>query len=267
MSRVKFSFYKYSAAGNDFIIIDRRINDVTLSSEQIEKICHRRFGIGADGVIYIDPSEIADFKMTYFNSDGAEASMCGNGARSLAHYHSVCDNKNELKLQVGTEIFLGGMTEEGEAFITLKVESKLKQVNLQLSTDYKVIDSYYINTGVPHTIVAVDDLSKVNFDHDAGMIRYHEHFEPDGTNVDFIERKGENQIWARVYERGIEGETFSSGTGASACAIAASKIFEMKSPIVISMKGGDIKVSFSEDYKEVILKGELSCSFKGEIEV
>ena len=261
---MKVEFYKYSAIGNDFIVIDRREDDISLSQEQIEKICHRRFGIGADGLIFIDKSDVADFKMSYFNSDGIEASMCGNGARSLAHFHFADTDKKTLSLEVQGEVFSGGMSEGGEAFITLKAESEIEKINSKLGIN---VDTYFVNTGVPHAVIAMKGISSVDIDSEAPKIRYHSFFGSEGTNVDFIEQKSEKEIWARIYERGIEGETFSSGTGASACALSALHAFKMSSPILVSMKGGDLEISFSDDFKEITLRGEVNCSFKGELEL
>lgn len=252
-------FTKYHGTGNDFIMIDDRseefdITDVALISD----MCSRRFGIGADGLILLRNEEGYDFKMVYFNSDGRQSSMCGNGGRCLVHFaHTldVFDNKC-------TFLAIDG---DHEAEIDHKGVVKLKMTDVN---DVEEQNGYYImDTGSPHYVTLADDPMHMDIKSAGSNIRYSDQFKTKGINVNFIKLE-ENKLIVATYERGVEDETYSCGTGVTACAIAASLMStEVVSPVSITTKGGELKVYFSNNgvgrFENVWLEGPAVMVFDG----
>ncbi len=251
---MKITFDKIVALGNDFIIIDNRNNKINIDSEIIKKIAPRRTGIGADGVLILERSETYDFSMVYFNQDGSRASLCGNGARSLilyAHNHGI--GKEKVKFISDASVH-EGMVVNGIPIVSMPGTKAY----------YGKIDNFYfLNTGVPHAVVITENL---DFDIDklAKPIRFHPKVMPDGTNVDFI--KISNEIYARVYERGVEGETLSCGTGAIAIAHIANLILKKPYPIKINFKGGTLTVDKDKD-NNTWLSGNAKLVYTGFINI
>lgn len=250
-------FYKYQGTGNDFVMIDNRsaifdANDSVL----VAKICHRRFGIGGDGFILLENEKGYDFKMVYFNADGKQGSMCGNGGRCIvqfAHDLGVIENKTKFIAVDGPH----------DAFIENGlVHLKMIDVN-QIENNG---DSFFMNTGSPHYVKSVTNIDQYPVFEEGKKIRYSDHFKPGGTNVNFTEFK-DNVLHVRTYERGVEDETYSCGTGVTASAIAASFI-GIKSPIKIQTLGGELGVSFAKTgtaFHEIYLIGPALKVFKGEL--
>lgn len=262
-------FCKMSAGGNDFIIIDNRqkILEPKRSKECAQKICRRKLSIGGDGLIFIEDSKLADFKWKFFNADGSEAEMCGNGGRCVARL-----------------AYLKGIAPPTLTFETLagiiKAEILGERVKLQLPLPYNttydlklVLDgkSYLvdtINVGVPHVVIFVEDLSNCQVVKLGKMIRFSEHFKPAGTNVNFVNIKNGSTIAIRTYERGVEDETLACGTGAVASALFAHEKKGVKSPVSVLTQGGEIlMVHFIKEnqlLKEVFLEGSANLIYEGE---
>jgi len=205
------AFNKYQAAGNDFVIIDNRKGLINPSdSVLINKLCDRRFGIGADGLILVSDSKDLDYEMKYFNSDGKPGSMCGNGGRCTAHFalkYNIAGKKQKF------------MAFDGPHEATIDNDT----VRLQMTdiTDYHIVDNnYFINTGSPHYVLFMDDIDNINVYEEGKKIRWSEKFAPGGTNVNFVQIK-DNGLNIRTFERGVEDETLACGTGVTASAIAA----------------------------------------------
>jgi len=263
---MKIVFYKYHGAGNDFVIIDNREKTYELTKKQIAKICKRRFGIGADGLMILENDNKYDFRMKYYNSDGAEGSMCGNGGRcivAIAYKFGIIEYKTEFIAIDGTH----------KAVIN-SIDKDILNISLEMN-DVKSIStidtSYFLDTGSPHHISFVDDINNVNIFEEGRKIRYSDYYKDiKGTNVNFIEVK-EEYLMIRTYERGVEDETFACGTGATAAAIAyAHKTKKYDKEIKLKALGGELSLKF--DYKDnifqnVILKGPAQFVFKGEIEL
>lgn len=260
------TFYKMSGAGNDFVIIDNIKNKIKLNGKQIEKICRRGFSIGADGLMFIEKADNKnyDFKMKYFNSDGKEAEMCGNGGRCIARFAF-------LKGYAGKKMRFLAKDGEHTAEIKNGVNVKLKMVNpfdikrnIKLKVNGETIIGHFANTGVPHFVVPVNNINSIDVVKIGRQLRFHKFFSPAGTNVNFVKIE-KNLIIQRTYERGVENETFACGTGAVATAILLGE----KSPVLIKVSGGLLKVYFNKEndnlFKEVYLEGPATFVAEGKI--
>jgi diaminopimelate epimerase len=258
---MNISFNKYQGAGNDFIIIDNR-NGLFNPDDSllINKLCDRRFGIGADGLILISENDRADFEMKYFNSDGKLGSMCGNGGRCTAHFAQKLD--------------IAGNSQQFMAFDGIhKAEVTEDIVRLQMANvnEYKIIDgSYFINTGSPHYVIFTSNIDKMNVNEEGKKIRWSPKFAPDGTNVNFVE-VNDNGLYIRTFERGVEEETLACGTGVTASAIASVlKGHFDTGPVNVRAKGGNLKVEFDiihEKVTNIWLTGPATFVFEGIIKM
>ncbi|MCB4792036.1 MAG: diaminopimelate epimerase [Elusimicrobia bacterium] len=272
----KIDFYKISAAGNDFIMIDNRKKVLSGDLSSLAKrLCQRKLSIGADGLILIEKSKKADFKMCYYNSDGSHAAMCGNGGRSIARFANLLGITSK-KMAFETDAGLVN-AEILKNNIRLELyEPKDVRLDFPLKVGEKEFDVSFIDTGVPHTVVAVSNIDKIDVCGLGQMIRYHKEFSPAGTNVDFIQKKNENTIYVRTYERGVEDETLACGTGVVASAIIASMKKLVKEPVHCITRGGDtLYVSFTlnteDDFispvSNVHLEGPAEVTFTGSVNI
>jgi diaminopimelate epimerase len=285
--------YKYQGAGNDFVIIDNRKGDVSLTSEQIKLLCDRRFGIGSDGLMYLGKSENYDFSMTYFNSDGNEGTMCGNGGRCLVAFAAHRGLKSYRFEAIDGEHIAKVISYSP---VTCFVELSMIDVTSIKEHSPK---SFILNTGSPHMVNFVDNLKEYDVIGQGRLWRHHTMF-PEGTNVNFVQgnwgkdsagwssifKTGDYlELSVRTFERGVEDETLACGTGITASAVAyhhlLSKNFRNRSynneiyPTNIRTKikavGGDLEVTFKymggERYTNIILKGNASFVFKCDIEI
>lgn len=261
MNLIKFN--KWHGTGNDFIITDNREKDNTIYSEtMIKKLCNRHFGIGADGFMILDEHPEYDFEMKYYNSDGNEAEMCGNGARCMigfAHQLGIIGNETRFMARDGFH--------EGSVLGTDRYRIRMIDVKeLRITKDY-----YSLNTGVPHVVIFTSDIEKVNVREEGKLIRYSREFGPGGTNVNFVMLQ-DNQLFLRTYERGVEDETLSCGTGAVASAIAAYiATAKNKTGWNCLVPGGELFVQFEEkndaSFGNIFLEGPAVKVFEGIIEI
>lgn len=262
--RLKFS--KYHGTGNDFIIIDNRTFFFDkLDHDFISRLCHRRFGIGADGVLLLEPDDESDFRMIYFNADGRPGTMCGNGARCLvafAHRHLHTGNKVVFNASDGKH--------EAEiiSFDEMQARYCVKLKMNDVSEVKKVNDDFVVDTGSPHYVTARFDPVHTEVVAEGRKIRNSEPFKQNGINVNFIKVK-EDAVYLRTYERGVEDETWSCGTGAVAAAVAALHSgLLVKIPVHINTKGGLLKVYARQEnkvFRNIWLEGEAQLVFEGEI--
>ena len=255
---MEIQFNKYQGTGNDFVMIDNRDKHFPKTNTQlINQLCDRRFGIGADGLILLENSDTSDFKMIYFNADGNESTMCGNGGRCIVAFAkklTIIDNKTTFDAI------------DGIHHATIKGDT----VSLQMK-DIDTIDNYsshlFLNTGSPHHVAFSSDISQIDVKTKGRNIRNGAPYFKKGTNVNFVEQINNNTFKVRTYERGVEDETLSCGTGVTAVAIAANvakKTSENK--INIETLGGNLTVSFTEEngvFKNVFLTGKATFVFKG----
>ena len=262
---LKIKFWKYQANGNDFVIVDNREGEIQLTSEQVQKICDRHFSIGADGFIIVNQSNEADFEMVYYNSDGLISSMCGNGGRCIAMFAYL----NEI---AGERMKFNAFDGIHEAIIEDRMNQCLCDISLSMTDVYEVQKHeqfYFLDTGSPHYVEFVEHVAEMDVLTEGRKTRQSERFMPDGTNVNFVELRDE-RLFVRTYERGVEDETLSCGTGVTASAIAAYFITGKNSQIVHTT-GGEFVVNFtySEDDKftDIWLRGPAELVFTGIIEV
>ncbi len=255
----KLSFAKYSGNGNDFIILS---HSELLTPQKVQLLCHRHFGIGADGIISAAPSSKADAKMRIFNADGEEAEMCGNGLRCLVTYLDDVATQKKDSYTIETMNALYKVNRKGSAFAVEMSEVKDKNI-YDLSSFKDFSQAFYINTGVPHLVFLTNEASKLDVKKQGSFYRYHSMF-PKGTNVTFVEvlDRHSQTAYGRTYERGVEDETFSCGTGLTATALALNYWFGWKGDVHLKTKGGNQVVSLTD---KIVYSGEVIRAFQGEV--
>lgn len=259
---MKITFYKYQGTGNDFVMIDNRLQIFPKKDTKlIEKLCDRRFGIGADGLILIENDDLTDFRMVYYNSDGREGSMCGNGGRCIVAFAKKLGIINSSTTFIATDGLHKASIDENDIVSLQMID--VHEVNIH--SDY-----VFLNTGSPHHIEMVDDLKEYEVFLNGSRIRYSDLYGMAGCNVNFVEQISSNHFALRTYERGVEDETFSCGTGATAVAIAMNATNKTGDNIInLDVKGGNLKVTFEKidnTYRNVNLIGSATFVFEGEIE-
>jgi diaminopimelate epimerase len=264
-------FTKMNGAGNDFVMLDNRGGELRLNPEQIAQICDRHRGVGADGVLMLEPAaDGADFRMRYYNADGGEAEMCGNGARCFARYASRVAGPME-KLSFETPAGVIGAELQGELVRLQMSEPTDLRVAITIPLPDGPIAAHFVNSGVPHVVVAVDDLEHVDVRGLGSAIRRSKMFEPKGTNANFLEQRGERQIAIRTYERGVEDETLACGTGVVASALIFAATKKTSGPIGVLVRGGnELQVDFEKEgdrFKNVTLTGPAEFVFEGQIDL
>jgi diaminopimelate epimerase len=269
---MRLDFVKMTGAGNDFILADNRAGNIRLSREQVARLCHRQFGIGADGLMLLVPcpNGKAEWAWQFWNSDGSDAEMCGNGARCFGRYIQRLTGAEE---RTTFETVAGVITAvfDGERVtVDLTAPHSLK-LGDRLATSAGELAVHSLNTGVPHAVVYVPDADQAMVQSLGHELRFHPHFQPRGTNVNFVEVKGPNFIRVRTYERGVEGETLACGTGVTACALVSSRVHSFTSPVRVQVQGGDeLAVRFSEkdgQFADVKLNGPATFVFEGHTEI
>lgn len=261
------SFAKLSGAGNDFVVIDNRRRVFTSSLAVLAvKICKRKTGIGADGVLVLEKSTKQDFKMRVFNPDGSEAEMCGNGARCLARYaylKRIAPANMIFETKAG---IISAQVREAKVKLRMSEPHSFRE-RLSIKVGAKTFAVSFVNTGVPHAVVFVKDLAKAEVGRWGRAIRYHEFFKPAGANVNFVAERDRHTISLRTYERGVEDETLSCGTGSVAATLISAKEGKVISPVEVVTSGGEIlKVYFSYcdgKFGDVYLEGEVKYVFEG----
>lgn len=257
-------FFKYQGTGNDFILVDNRSNAFSnLSREEIERICDRRFSIGADGLMMLNHKDGYDFEMKYYNSDGKPGSMCGNGGRCIVRfaydlgihkesYHFLAsDGQHEAEIETGSNI----------------INLKMKDV-----PGYKEENGHFIvDTGSPHYVKFVKDVKGVDVVKEGNAIRNSEPYAKEGINVNFVQSKGDDEIVVRTYERGVEDETYSCGTGVTASALVCHHNDVGYNDVTVDTKGGKLVVkydrSYDNKYTNIWLCGPAEKSYEGKVDV
>jgi len=257
----KINFTKMVASGNDFVLMSTNYRALGLK-KIAQKICDRKFGVGADGLLILEKSKSADVRMRIFNADGSEAEMCGNGVRCTALYMRRKEANIETK---------AGIIESRVAQDKIKIKLTCPK-NIKLDIPIKVIKRNlklnFIDTGVPHAVIFVEGLDEIHVEQIGRSIRYHKIFYPRGTNVDFVEVLGKDYIAIRTYERGVEDETLACGTGSVASALICALKTKAGNKIKVLTKGGDVLTVYfrkeGDRFKDVWLEGQARIVYKGE---
>ena len=263
------TFTKMNGAGNDFVMLDNRTLQHSLDKAAIARICDRHRGVGGDGLIAVEPAENgADFKMRYYNADGGEAEMCGNGARCFARFASRVSGKvGAIQFETLAGVIGAELIGENVRLSMSKPHSYAAPVEL-LAADEKV-NVHFLNTGVPHAVLFVEDLEKTEIVRLGRALRHHAHFAPKGTNANFIGELPGGGIAIRTYERGVEDETLACGTGLTAAALLWAGITGAPSPVSVLVRGGEtMQVGFEKDgdgWKNVTLTGPADFTFEGQV--
>ncbi len=257
-------FYKYHAAGNDFILIDDRDKSFPSYSQQfIQNLCHRKFGVGADGLLLLQHSHIADCKMRIFNADGQEASMCGNGVRCLTHF--VFQNEPSLStVRIETKKGIVSSRAQGPNIaVNFGAPQSLGTVSLLGHT------VYVVDTGVPHAVIFVNNAEATDVEKLGKEIRYDHHFYPDGVNVNFVQVYSGSSLRVRTYERGVEGETLSCGTGLAAAAFIAAHQANIFFPMSLYTSSKEVvqacQINLQDSKFAVEVIGLATCVYQGKI--
>lgn len=257
-----FSFVKYQGTGNDFVLIDNREANFPIANHQaIAQICHRNYGVGADGFICIESDPVTDFYMRYFNADGREGTLCGNGSRCAIHY------AKSLGLTGQKVNFSAADGKHHAQFINNEIALELHEVNQWKQLEHAI----FLDTGSPHHMVFVADVDTIDVAHVGQEIAHGAPYFSDGTNVNFVQQLSKDSIKVRTYERGVEAETLSCGTGVTAAALAMHITKKTSSEkIQIQTRGGTLTVSFlpvQNGYTSIVLQGPAVPVFKGNWEI
>ena len=263
-------FWKMSGSGNDFILIDNRggqVKDEEMG-RLVERACRRRESVGADGVIFVVGSDQYDFGWHYYNADGGEVEMCGNGGRCVSRFAFL---KGIAGPKMTFETLAGPISAEVNGRMVKVLMPKPTGLSMDLDLErqqgWKSVD--YMNTGVPHVVVGVEDLSNHPVKKQGRTIRYHSRFSPEGTNANFMKAVGPDKLEIRTYERGVEDETLACGTGAIACALVASTRGMVSSPVKVKTRGGEIlTIHFhrrDDSFDQVWLEGNTSIVYKAQL--
>lgn len=255
---MKLPFSKYHGTGNDFILIDNRNGSISLSTLQIEQLCHRRYGIGADGLMLLENAEGFDFRMIYFNSDGKEGSMCGNGGRCIVRFaHDLGIMNSEYRF-IATD-------GPHEASLEMDGTIRLKMKNVSGIESHTTFD--FLDTGSPHVVKQVSDIGNFNVFEEGRAIRNSAAFREKGVNVNFVETMDEDSIYVRTYERGVEDETYSCGTGVTASALVNAHNERGFNHVDVQTNGGTLYVEYEKTgdstFENIWLAGPAIKVFEG----
>lgn len=267
------NFEKWQGCGNDFVIIDSREDKKILDAETVVKVCDRHFGVGADGVIYVLPSEVADVRMRIFNADGTEPEMCGNGIRCFAKFVAEKNPVESLKVETGAGILTVKIEKN---FVTVDMGEPIlsaekipvagfgseKVVDEKIEVAGKIYKMTCVSMGNPHCVIFVDDLQKIELEKIGRLFETHKFF-PRHTNTEFVQVVGENKLRMRVWERG-SGITLACGTGACATAVAANLNNLTGKNATVELDGGILKIEWRED-NHIFMTGAAEKVFTGQI--
>ena len=259
---MKISFNKFNGAGNDFIIIDNRDNDIKVNSSLVSLLCNRNFGVGADGVIVIKNCKKSDFEILHFTPDGEIGSLCGNGSRcavSFAHKNKIIENKTTFKAFDGFH--------NAEILNNNLIKMEMNIISDIIENEYGI----WVDTGSPHLVIRSDDTESLNVYNSAREIRYNDYYRDEGVNVNFVEKIDDEKFKIRTYERGVEDETLACGTGSTASAICMNYLnITNKNKITMECKGGNLFVEFNseeKEYSKIYITGPANFVFEGTIDL
>jgi diaminopimelate epimerase len=269
MNAIEIQFTKLNGAGNDFIAVDNTAGLLRVNwSAFARAVCERHFGVGADGLLVLEPSARADFTMLYFNADGSSGGMCGNGGRCcvmLARTNGI--EHDDVSFEALGYVYKAAFTGEGIR-VAMKSPVKIRRC-IPVHTSAGRFLCHAIDTGAPHVVTFVEDLGAIDVAGVGRELRHHREFQPDGANIDFVRVMGRDAISMRTYERGVEAETLACGTGAIASAVLTALERGATSPISVrTLSGEDLRVSFvidSSDVRDISLEGHARIVFHSKV--
>lgn len=275
---MKIPFTKMSGAGNDFVVVDNRSGIIANPNLFAVSVCNRRLGIGADGLLLVEKSSKADFLMQYYNADGSSAGMCGNGGRCIAKFAFDAGIVSNDYFAFEAFGYIYEVTRHAPTVYELKMKDPFgAKLDQTLVVNGKTLKGNYLNTGTDHSVIFLDEnpalgsLEATDVFNIGRAIRYHEVYQPKGTNANFVSRIKSNSIQIRTYERGVEEETLACGTGSVASALLSAAKFGWSSPVNVKVKSGEtLIVGFekeNESFVNVTLKGPAVNVFNGNIEM
>lgn len=266
---MNLSFFKYQGSGNDFILIDDRSQFFpTENQKAIRLLCSRHWGVGADGLILLQTSTLSQFRMRIFNSDGMEADFCGNGLRCLVLYLRNLGFREEI-LQIETQQAIISCCTRGEEIYVKLPSPKVLHWGIQIGVEVP-FEMYVVDTGVPHAVIFVEDLNDVQVKQIGSQIRFHPYFAPEGVNVNFVKIAVDGTVHIRTYERGVEDETLSCGTGSAAAALVAFQKGFVSNQVRVMTKSKEsleFTLSESSEGKQIEMQGKASFVFEGRMQV
>jgi diaminopimelate epimerase len=251
------------ASGNDFILLDRRENSVPNDPSRLARwLCRRRLSVGADGLILLTTSRVADFAYRHFNADGSEASMCGNGARAACRWAAArgAGRTGLASFEIGGKVQYARVLPEGVELSLARPSPGLSLPGVNENEAWE--EGGMIHTGVPHYVLFVENIDDIDVDQSGRRYRSHPRFS-EGANVDFVQITGKSTIRVRTYERGVEGETLACGTGSVAAAVTSHIRKSVQSPVQVATKGGLLTVNWKENFDPILLTGDASLVFEG----
>jgi diaminopimelate epimerase len=256
------------ASGNDFVVVDNRRGIVKDAVAFTREICRLHQGVGADGVLLFESSKKANFKMRILNSDGSEAAACGNGFRCIALYaHDVLKYSSRMKFESGSGLIEAEVGEKNNVKVQL-IKPRVFEMNAALEVRKHKLYYAFLDTGVPHAVIFVKDIDKVEVFEAGKAIRNHARFQPFGTNVNFVEVKSKKEIAVRTYERGVENETLACGTGSTASAVISVLKGFVEAPVTVVTRGGEkLRIDMQkkgDEISKVFLEGKAQFVYKGE---
>lgn len=265
-------FTKMAASGNDFVVIDNRDQHLSHAGSPLSdiamRLCERRFSVGADGMLLIENSKRADFKMRIFNPDGSEVEMCGNGSRCVALY-AVENHIAPKEMRIETQAGIIDAEVTGLRVKLKLTDPKYIRLNRRLKIGKRSYMLHSVNSGVPHTVSFLKDIDRINVENLGSKIRFHRTFKPKGTNANFVKVVSPKEIEIRTYERGVESETYACGTGAAASAVISNLVYGFKPHIDVHTRSGErLRVYFDiakKSIKNVYLEGEAKVVYGGRI--
>ncbi len=263
-------FSKMSGAGNDFVVIDNRDGVVPEpATEFAARVCARQAAVGADGMLLLERSPRKDFRMRYFNTDGSEAEMCGNGGRCIARFAAMVGAAaSDMQFENLAGDFHASLTQDGRVRLDM-TEPHSEKLGLRVETSRGAVELHSLNTGVPHVVVAWDDLESAPVRELGRELRQHAAFAPKGTNVNFVRVTGPSAIAVRTYERGVEDETLACGTGSVASAILMARLGRVTPPVAVRVRSGStLRIHFdlsAGPASQVVLEGQAVVLFEGEL--
>jgi diaminopimelate epimerase len=260
---MKIHFYKYQGTGNDFVILDNRNSQYSqLSKEQVKHMCDRRFGIGADGLMMLNNKTGYDFEMKYYNADGGESSMCGNGGRCLVKFaHHLGIHKNLYRFIASDGPHEAEIDADGTVSLKMKDVTRIAEYG----------SDFLLDTGSPHYVRFINDVMNYDVYKKGHDIRYSDEFAEKGINVNFVQQKSDHEIIVRTYERGVENETYSCGTGVTASALVCYHNETGYNDVTVFTKGGKLTVEYDRlpdnNYTNIFLCGPAEKVYEGEVDV